>query len=420
MSYVLYDIGVKNLKMTRDSLLTEIIDKQNDFNTNQEIIRRDLHDLLKTEKTLLNFEKEPYGKVVKDKFGEAECFVKKYLTLDNKQYYLYKAVKDPSKIAYLSRKQYYELFNMMKKLKIKFLFEDESLEVRKNNFLSSKGVMASCVKLLKRAISLGKTPGKYKKLNEETLCMLSSIILTGENVSLRQVNIQEAYDLYIDSNGKGSGERFAVHSCMYNKKVQTFYDMFDAKAYIANVNGKDVARFLVWKLNDGTEYVDRLYCCGGYDNVVLRKIDETFKDAAKYPNPPENKFVCGHPIKGDKEIFNASILPYLDSFEYMVSARDKENKLVYLLVTYGSSIYGEEFKKYLNCIVERFAVHSTKAKLNKTFSFCKKCNHVYGKKNIAHKTFCPESFKDKELYGKIEKFLNVLYLYCRDCETAKA
>lgn len=406
MSYVLYNIGVKNLKTVRDSLLTEILDKQNNFNTNQEIIRRDLHDLLKTEKTLLSFEKEPYGKVVKAKFGEAESFVRKYLTLDNKQYYLYKAVKDPSKIAYLSRKQYYELFNKMKKFKIQFPFEGILLEEKKNRFLSSKGVMASCVKLLKRAISLGKMPGKYKKLNEETLCLLSSIILTGENVSLRQVNVQEAYDLYIDSNGRGSGERFAVHSCMYNKKVQTFYDMFDAKAYIANVNGKDVARFLVWKLNDGTEYVDRLYCCGGYDSVVLRKIDETFKDAAKYPTTPQNKFVCGHPIKGDKDVFNASILPYLDSFDYLISARDKENKLIYLIVTDGSTIYGEEFGKYLNSIVERFEVHSTKTKLNKTFSFCKKCNHVYGKNDIAHKSFCPESFKDKELYSKIEKFLN--------------
>lgn len=397
----------KSVRDLRNSLLMEIIDSQYYFRINEGLIRSDLLELLKAEKILAMYEKEPYGKVAKSKFGEAEYFVRKYLTLDNKQYYLYKAVKDPSKIAYLSRKQYYELENTIKLLsKTYYPGNYTYIAQKRDEFLSSKGVMASCVKLLKRAISLGKMPARYEELNEETLCLLASLILTGEEVSLRQVSIQEAYDLKIDSNGRGSGERFAIHSCMYNKKVQTFYDMFGAKAYIASVNGKDVGRFLVWKLNDGTEYVDRLYCSGGYDNIILRKIDEVFKDASKYPNTPINKYVIGHSVKESKEIFSESILPYLDSFDYLLSAKNKENKLVYLIVTDGSSINGEKFTENFKTFIKRYEVHSTKTKLSKSFGFCKKCNHTYIRGDITHKCFCPQVLKNDRLYEKIENFLN--------------
>lgn len=277
-----------------------------------------------------------YGKASEKDFGEyAEC-IAALCAYTNKQYYLYKAIGDKNKIGYLSLKQYRQ-FQHIKE-------EDRA------NWLMEKGRMVTLYKLLDRAI--GENPyAKFLRVFKDYICdsdrakdFFESFSKVLHNMhgyaQVEECTIQEAYNLplqdlkYLRGLGIGSGERYAVASCMENRPCEEFYKAFGAKAYKVSIQGVDVGRFLTWRTKKGITYIDRLYCNGADAPEALSAIEKKFgfEKTVYYPNciDADDYVECVDlSLLGEK-----TYRPYIDSFWHVKYI--KEEKKLFLQDAQGN------------------------------------------------------------------------------------
>ena len=321
---------------------------------------------------------EPYGKIKIDDFPNIWPMVQALFAIDNKQYFIYKAVDDPTKIGYLSRKLYAEYCVYIRR----------GDHVNARVFLQRFGTMASPVKLLKRAGELSPYGRFLRSHLKDTasgqthpyLLALSSIIASVSNLKLEKCTGQEAYDLPIERIS-GSGHRFATSSCMFGHKVGKFYDLFGAQAYKVVDGDKPIGRFLTWKMSNGKTYVDRLYIPGNRAQEALALIDKTFPDAEKYgENVPSGYIVFDD--NNSKELLKTMDIPYIDSFPYV--GRNNDGKIILSRGTESCSSY--------------FIAHEVRKNRNKYLTHCKFCNKaLLPAEDKGHSLTCSKRFVGKKL-----------------------
>lgn len=310
-----------------------------------------------------------YGLASKRDFGEFAPAFANLFAHNNKQYYIYKAISDSTKIGYLSRRQYYTLC-----LKIKCwntCCSSSGRESRVLEFLSERGTMASPYKLLKRSFKENPRskflarffPLKEDKKtteNEKVLIDLCDTLMRSKtNITIEAADINDCYAVQLADDYSASGNRFATSSCMYNFPVGKFYEAFGAEGRIVYERGKPIGRFLLWNLPDGKQYVDRLYVqAHGYEDA-LAEIDKQFPNAIKYPflrdNCRTHRYLL--PIK-NKELLLKDIprTPYLDTFcslvriagQYFLSNGDDGNTGVYVETLHNVST-GKHFCSCPHC-----------------------------------------------------------------------
>ena len=98
------------------------------------------------------FGSEPYGIADEVYFGSLTSLVQRLFAYDNKHYYIYKAIDNPNKIGYLSRRWYY-ILSLNEKLWIKQGATSLRRSKLRVEFLRSHGTMASPTKILKLAFA---------------------------------------------------------------------------------------------------------------------------------------------------------------------------------------------------------------------------------------------------------------------------
>lgn len=321
-----------------------------------------------------NYEK-PYG-LASVVFTQFMGLFARLFAYDNKHYFVYKAISNPNKIGYLSRKQY-----------MKFILSQRKGESR-DNYLQNHGWMASPYKLLKQAFK--ENPEKTKWIrqvvgdDEQKLIKFCDYIMqSNTGLEIVEADIDECYAVPLDS-GNHAGERFATWSCMRGKKVGGFYKAFGAKGYIVKKNGDSVGRFLVWPLPDGKEYVDRLYIQSRYAEDALAEIDRKWPDAQKYPNFPDTDVKI--PMV-DPDAASGVYGPYLDSFRNVGRDQIKEGEEIKYYLVRG---YNQVFDSTMN---------TTKG--TKRFKKCPHCGRITFSDDPSnnfseHKWIC-EKFKPREL-----------------------
>ena len=321
---------------------------------------------------------EPYGKIKKDDFPNIWPMVQALFAIDNKQYFIYKAIDDPTKIGYLSRKLYAE-YRM-------YIHRSDHNGARV--FLQRFGTMASPVKLLKRAGELSLYGRFLRHSLKDTasgqthpyLLVLSSIIASVSNLKLEKCTGQEAYDLRIE-RVSGSGHRFATSSCMFGHKVGKFYDLFGAQAYKVVDGEKPIGRFLTWKMSNGKTYVDRLYIPGNRAQEALSLIDKTFPDAEKYGvNVPSGYIVFDD--NNSKQLLRTMDIPYIDSFPYV--GRNNDGKIILTRCAENCSSH--------------FLAHEVRKSRRKYLTHCKFCNKaLLPSEDKDHSLTCSKRFIGKKL-----------------------
>ena len=278
---------------------------------------------------------EPFGKVDLLDFRDLSPLFARIFAFDNKHYFIYKAIDNPNKIGFLSRRQYYAL-KMYKESLHRQGTGGSTFSRLVEAFLSKNGTMASPYKLIKRAFKENAEnlrfmskffrllPDKKTTRNEDKLIRLCDAMMQLENgIEIKDSTVQECYDLdFHGSHIEGSSERCATNSCMHGKKVGRFYDSFGAHGKMVYYRGKPVGRFLMWDLSDGKKYIDRLYVRGEYMNEALAKIDELYDDKQyiKYPalrqnNAPLYLIEMSHPEVLDEEVPDT---PYIDTFGNLI------------------------------------------------------------------------------------------------------
>lgn len=321
---------------------------------------------------------EPYGKIKKEDFPNIWPMVQALFAIDNKQYFIYKAIDDPTKIGYLSRKLYAEY--------LMYIRRGDHVSAR--IFLQRFGTMASPVKLLKRAGELSPYGRFLKPALKDTedgqtqpyLLALSKIISSVSNLKLEKCTGQEAYDLAIQRIS-GSGQRFATSSCMFGHKVGKFYDLFGAQAYKVVDGDKPIGRFLTWNMSNGKMYVDRLYIPGNRAQEALSLIDKTFPDAEKYGvNEPSGYIVFDD--NNSKQLLKTMDIPYIDSFPYV--GRNNDGKIILT-------------KRVENCF-SHFLAHDVRKNRRKYLTHCKFCNKaLLPSEDKDHSLTCSKRFIGKKL-----------------------
>ena len=283
---------------------------------------------------------EPYGIADEVYFGDLTDLVRRLFAYDNKHYYIYKAIDNPNKIGYLSRRWYY-ILSLNEKLWIKQGATSLRRSKLRVEFLRSHGTMASPTKLLKLAfaenpnakfLALHFPLGKDKKtVHGDLLERFGNAIMRNcTTMHIEPASIQSCYDLDLyDRDYSGSGHRFATQSCMYRKKVAAFYEAFGVEGRIVyNREGNAVARFLLWPLPNGKKYVDRVYTKSSFANEVLETIDKLYPDSEyeKYPSLRadycETAYKVIVPLKDKDKLLNighdGTGIPYVDTFPHLV------------------------------------------------------------------------------------------------------
>lgn len=242
---------------------------------------------------------QPYGIAHEIDFSEMTPLFARLFAYDNKHYFVYKAISNPNKIGFLSRKQYMKYKHLQDYCDMNGI-SGSAFSSRMEAFLESNGTMASPYKLLKRSFKENSKNSKFlgrffplaedKKTtrNEDKLIELCDTMMQLENgVEIQDASVQDCYDLdFHGSNIAGSSERCATNSCMHGKKVGHFYDAFGVHGKMVYYKGRPVGRFLLWDLPDGKKYIDRLYVRGEYMNEVLAKIDEMYTEEDGYLKYP--------------------------------------------------------------------------------------------------------------------------------------
>ena len=263
----------------------------------------------------------PYGAARGNDFGELSSFVAKAFAYDNKHYFVYRAIENPNKMAFLSHKQFYKLWGKLKGHTGDLVRNDII-----KNYLQETGKMSSPYKLFKKALKENprmkflscffKVDNEGNCENEDKLIKLCDNLLSkSAGLTVEEVTVQECYDLRLPDRYNGSGHRFATHSCMQGRPIGRFYEALPLHGMMIKRDGHGIGRFLLWDLPDGRQYVDRLYCREREANACLELIDRKYPDALKYPLEGEDVFNIQFK---NLDIFETNVLlPYIDSFPYL-------------------------------------------------------------------------------------------------------
>lgn len=344
---------------------------------------------------------EPYGIASMDDFGTSDRTVARLFAYDNKHFYVYKAISNPNKLGYLSRKQYYKGLLLQKNAKK----QGKAFDVKE--YLKTTGTMASPFKLLKQAFKENKEATKFlsarfplqedgKLKYENTLIMITNQLL---RINLNEYKfieapIDECYDLEFGvSSFNASGPRHCSSSCMRHHKVGGFYNNLPVIGYMVKKDGENIGRFLYWTLPDGKHYVDRLYVIGDYSKDVLEKIDRVFADDYKY-NVTSLDVLLEYiiPFKSYENMKPGGAFPWIDTFSYLLKR--------------GNDYYLSADRQEGYVTVDR--LHDTSEEnYSKGFSETICCHKRYWKtegsaySGTAHKLYCekytPRSKKDRAL-----------------------
>lgn len=354
-----------------------------------------------------------YGLASERDFGDYAVIFANLFAHNNKQYFIYKAISDSNKVGYLSRRQHYLMLLSIAKWN-KEGIGSSTRESRLMNFLAKNGTMASPYKLLKRAFKENPRAkflsrffplGADKKttLNENILIELCDMLMRNKtNITIAPAPIDECYKVKLTDDYSGSGQRYTTSSCMYNYPVGKFYEAFGAEGRIVYERGKPIGRFLLWKLPDGKEYVDRLYVQGhGYQDA-LEEIDKQYPNALKYPHLLSHNTDDCYMLELKKpELVNGEnkpYTPYLDTFSYLMR---KDGKYFLSNSEYGTGKY----------VYQLHDVHN-----GKHFCSCPHCKQMYwqgdtemdaGKKE--HQLVCsayePRTKKLKEMIAIYRQYI---------------
>lgn len=357
---------------------------------------------------------EPYGYASISDFSDSNRTVARLFAYDNKHFYVYKAISNPNKLGYLSRKQYYKFLLLQRQAK------KNSKTFDAKEYLKTTGTMASPFKLLKQAFKENREATKFlsawfplqedgKLKHEDTLIMITNQLLRINLSEYKFVEtpIDECYDLDFGySSFEASGPRHNSSSCMRHHKVGGFYNNLPVIGYMVKKNGENIGRFLYWTLPDGKHYVDRLYVVkGDYAADVLNKIDKDFANDYKYHVTDESvlsQYII--PFKSYENMKPGSPFPWIDTFSYLL----KKGNDYYLSICYQDG--------YIT--VDR--MHDTSnANFSKGFSETTCCHkrywktesYIYGGND--HKLYCenykPRAKKDRELLALFRKLKGVQY-----------
>ena len=356
---------------------------------------------------------EPYGLASIYDFGSSCIAVARLFAYDNKHFYVYKAISNPNKLGYLSRKQYYKFLLLQRQSKKNGTTFDAK------EYLKTTGTMASPFKLLKQAFKENREATKFlsawfplqedgKLKYEDTLIMITNQLLriNLSEYKFVETSIDECYDLEFGySSFNASGPRHCSSSCMRHHKVGGFYNNLPVIGYMVKKNGENIGRFLYWTLPDGKHYVDRLYVKGEYATDVLEKIDKDFADDYKYNvTSPITLAEYIIPFKSYDNMKPGDAFPWIDTFSFLL----KKDGNYYL-----SAVRKEGY-----ITVDR--LHNT-SEINFSMGFSETvCCHkrywktewsVYG--GTFHKLYCekytPRSKKDRALLALFRQLKGVQY-----------
>lgn len=354
---------------------------------------------------------EPYGLASIYDFGSSCIAVARLFAYDNKHFYVYKAISNPNKLGYLSRKQYYKFLLLQRQAKKNGTTFDAK------EYLKTTGTMASPFKLLKQAFKENKEATKFlsawfplqedgKLKHEDTLIMITNQLLriNLSEYKFVETSIDECYDLEFGySSFNASGPRHCSSSCMCHHKVGGFYNNLPVIGYMVKKGGENIGRFLYWTLPDGKHYVDRLYVKGEYAMDVLEKIDKNFTDDYKYNvTSPVTLAEYIIPFKSYDNMKPGSAFPWIDTFSFLL----KKNGNYYLSATRQEG--------YVT--VDR--LHDTsETNFSKGFSETVCCHKIYWKtesnaySGTSHKLYCekytPRSKKDRALLALFRQLKGV-------------
>lgn len=366
---------------------------------------------------------QAYGKAEERDFRELTPLFARLFAFNNKYYYVYKAISDPNKIGYLSKRQYF-LFNIKKAIWRMRGYAGSNFSHEEENFLSRNGMMASPYKMLKRSFKDNAENSRFlarffpledkKTVNEDKLIALCDAMMQlNTGIQFVPCSVQDCYDLdFHGSNIAGSSSRACTNSCMHGKKVGNFYEGFGAEGRMIYANGRPVGRFLYWPM-EGKEkkgYVDRLYVRGEYMNDALAALDREFPDTDywKYPylRTSNDAPIILWPIKNPEKFLKDAKSPYIDTFAYLIKNVSTGE---YALSNrhYFEDVPGMQDYRYL------YEMRSTSIRYLMTT--CEYCNHVYwsgdtinSRINIngsKHKLYCKGYVpRTKELQG----YVNIL------------
>lgn len=356
---------------------------------------------------------EPYGIASMDDFGTSDRTVARLFAYDNKHFYIYKAISNPNKLGYLSRKQYYKGLLLQKNAKK----QGKAFDVKE--YLKTTGTMASPFKLLKQAFKENKEATKFisarfplqedgKLKYEDTLIMITNQLLriNLSEYKFVETSIDECYDLEFGySSFNASGPRHCSSSCMRHHKVGGFYNNLPVIGYMVKKDGENIGRFLYWTLPDGKHYVDRLYVRGEYAADVLQKIDKDFVDDYKY-NVTSLDVLSEYiiPFKSYENMKPGGAFPWIDTFSYLLKrgndyylSADTQDGYVYIDRLHDTSEenYSKGFSETICCHkrywkTEGSAYSGTAHKL-----YCEKCT--------------PRSKKDRALLALFRQLKGVQY-----------
>ena len=356
---------------------------------------------------------EPYGLASIYDFGSSCIAVARLFAYDNKHFYVYKAISNPNKLGYLSRKQYYKFLLLQR------LAKKNGTTFDAKEYLKTTGTMASPFKLLKQAFKENREATKFlsarfplqedgKLKYENTLIMITNQLLriNLSEYKFVETSIDECYDLeFGHSSFNASGPRHCSSSCMRHHKVGGFYNNLPVIGYMVKKNSENIGRFLYWTLPDGKHYVDRLYVKGEYATDVLEKIDKYFADDYKYHITDEDvlsQYII--PFKSYNNMKPGDAFPWIDTFSFLL----KKDGNYYLSA--------DSKEGYVT--VDR--LHNTsETNFSMGFSETVCCHKRYWKtegsaySGTSHKLYCekytPRSKKDRALLALFRQLKGVQY-----------
>jgi len=373
------------------------------YNTNTPLV--DIKELVR-QMNIRAESQEQYGVANQVDFRELTPLFAALFAYDNKRFYIYKAISDPTKIGYLSRRQYIHMQWYIKKLQ-KQGIGGSSFVNSMDNYLKDIGTMASPYRLIKRAFKenpnarylarffpLG--PDKKTTQNEELLIEICNTMMNNSTaIEFHEASVQECYDLRFSDHISGSGNRYATNSCMCGKHVGGFYEAFGAKGMMVYWHGVPVGRFLFWTLPNGEQYVDRLYIRESLANDTLAEIDRQFPKAHKYPVLRDSS---GNSKQVMIPLVNPSVfevdwsIPYVDTFgslmfkdgQYFLSNFSDQNNGYKYVTGLRSTSSSQRFKSCPYCKQLMYTGNYTSN------------NDIYSSR---HKLYCkgyiPRAFKDR-------------------------
>ena len=356
---------------------------------------------------------EPYGIASINNFGESNRTVARLFAYDNKHFYVYKAISNPNKLGYLSRKQYYKCLLLKRQAKK----QGKAFDVKE--YLKTTGTMASPFKLLKQAFKENREATKFlsawfplqedgKLKYEDTLIMITNQLLriNLNEYKFVETSIDECYDLEFGySSFNASGQRHCSSSCMRHHKVGGFYNNLPVIGYMVKKNGENIGRFLYWTLPDGKHYVDRLYVKGEYATDVLEKIDKDFANDYKYHVTDEDilsQYII--PFKSYNNMKPGDAFPWIDTFSFLLKK--------------DGNYYLSADRKEGYVTVDRLH-NASETNFSMGFSETVCCHKRYWKtegsaySGTSHKLYCekytPRSKKDRALLALFRQLKGVQY-----------